>query len=72
MIPIKCFSCGFVLADKYRTYCNDVFVAKEQSLEKKDPPHFELKKTIAGEILDKYQIYNICCRRHFLTHVDIN
>jgi DNA-directed RNA polymerase I, II, and III subunit RPABC5 len=28
IIPIKCFTCGTVLADKYRYYCEEVTKAK--------------------------------------------
>ncbi len=28
-------------------------------------------KTIEGETLDKLQLNKMCCRRHMLTHVDI-
>jgi DNA-directed RNA polymerase I, II, and III subunit RPABC5 len=28
-------------------------------------------KTAEGEILDKLHLNKICCRRHMLTHVDI-
>jgi DNA-directed RNA polymerase I, II, and III subunit RPABC5 len=29
------------------------------------------EKTIEGQIMDDLKIKNVCCRRHFLTHVDI-
>ena len=32
----------------------------------------KLNKTIEGQILDNLMVTNICCRRHMLTHVDIN
>ena len=30
-----------------------------------------LEKTPEGEVLDKLKLTNMCCRRHMLTHVDI-
>jgi len=30
-----------------------------------------MKKTAEGEILDVLGLNNVCCRRHMLTHVDI-
>ena len=30
-----------------------------------------VNKTPEGEIMDKLELFNMCCRRHFLTHVDI-
>jgi DNA-directed RNA polymerase I, II, and III subunit RPABC5 len=29
------------------------------------------KKTIEGDVLDDLGLTNVCCRRHILTHVDI-
>jgi DNA-directed RNA polymerase subunit N (RpoN/RPB10) len=75
IIPIKCFSCGSVLADKYRYYQDEVRKIKIQKgveLEKvvyltKD----HIAKTPEGTVLDNLKLYNVCCRRHMLTHVDI-
>jgi DNA-directed RNA polymerase I, II, and III subunit RPABC5 len=30
-----------------------------------------MEKTPEGIVLDKLRLYNVCCRRHMLTHVDI-
>lgn len=75
IIPVKCFSCGNVLADKYRYYKNEVRrvkVMKNMDVEKvvyftKD----QVEKTVEGEVLDNLGLQNMCCRRHMLTHVDI-
>ncbi len=75
IIPIRCFTCGMVLADKYRFYLAE---ARKKKLEKglkvdrvvyltKD----HMEKTAEGEVLDNLRLYNMCCRRHMLTHVDI-
>ena len=31
----------------------------------------KIEKTPEGKILDKLNLHKICCRRHMLTHVDI-
>jgi DNA-directed RNA polymerase I, II, and III subunit RPABC5 len=75
IIPIRCFTCGMVLADKYRFYLAE---SRKKKLEKglkvdrvvyltKD----HMEKTAEGEVLDNLRLYNMCCRRHMLTHVDI-
>ena len=70
MIPVKCFTCGNVLADKYRYYIN--IVESSTSTEKNEyAEKNNFHKTIEAETLDTLFIYNICCRRHFLTHVEI-
>ena len=30
-----------------------------------------VEKTVEGEVLDNLGLRNVCCRRHMLTHVDI-
>ena len=30
-----------------------------------------VEKTPEGEVLDNLGLHNVCCRRHMLTHVDI-
>ena len=75
IIPIKCFTCGMVLADKYRYYESEVRrhkllqgVSQEQVIYlSKD----NTEKTTEGKVLDNLGLKNMCCRRHMLTHVDI-
>ena len=31
----------------------------------------EVDKTVEGQVLDSLGLTNVCCRRHMLTHVDI-
>ena len=80
IIPIKCFTCGMVLADKYRFYLEEV---RKKKLVKKvngEPMNIDKviyltkefhEKTAEGEVLDELNMKKMCCRRHFLTHVDI-
>jgi len=30
-----------------------------------------MDKTPEGEVLDQLKLVNVCCRRHMLTHIDI-
>ena len=69
MIPVKCFTCGNVLADKYLYYIKQINSdEKKESYAEKD----NFNKTIEGKTLDNLELTNICCRRHLLTHVEIN
>ena len=80
IIPIKCFTCGGILADKYRFYQEQVR-QKKLSQEKKDKnvrvekivylTKETIDKTTEGIVLDDLGLTNVCCRRHMLTHVDI-
>lgn len=73
IIPVKCFTCGKVLADKYRYYERKV---REMNVNKKQEVVYltqeNMKKTQAGEILDSLGLKKMCCRRHMMTHVDID
>jgi DNA-directed RNA polymerase subunit N (RpoN/RPB10) len=75
IIPIKCFTCGMVLADKYRYYVEEV---RKRKLEKNmdvDKVMYLTKefrqKTPEGDVMDELLLKRMCCRRHMLTHVDI-
>jgi DNA-directed RNA polymerase I, II, and III subunit RPABC5 len=76
IIPIKCFTCGKVIANKYRYYCEEVRkrkLAKDMDVDKVLYLTKEFKdKTPEGEVLDELNMVRMCCRRHFLTHVDID
>lgn len=75
IIPIRCFTCSNVIADKYRYYLDKVRskkIARGQntnSVVYLTEKHIE--KTPEGEVLDELGLTNVCCRRHMLTHVDI-
>ena len=75
LIPIKCFTCGKVLADKYRYYEQEVRKMKANKDMQVDHVIYLTKsnrdKTPEGEVLDKLKLDKMCCRRHILTHVNI-
>jgi len=75
IIPVKCFTCGNVLANKYRYYLDEVRKIKlSQGLDVNKVEYFtkeNMEKTANGIVLDNMRVLNVCCRRHMLTHVDI-
>ena len=75
IIPIKCFTCGEVLADKYRYYQKEVRRIKISKDIDTDSVIYlnkeKVEKTPEGEVLDQLKLTNVCCRRHMLTNVDI-
>ncbi|MCX6659888.1 MAG: DNA-directed RNA polymerase subunit N [Candidatus Bathyarchaeota archaeon] len=54
IIPIRCFTCGKVVADKWEEFSNRV---KNGEAPKK--------------VLDELGVSRYCCRRMFISHVDI-
>ncbi len=83
LIPIKCFSCGHTIANKYLYFLKEREILLNKKFKNKkvtideisiseneiDKKHFD--DNISKEVLDKLQIKNICCRRHFLSTVDL-
>ena len=76
IIPVKCFTCGKVIGNKYLYFKRKV---REEKLNKNiDPDEViyltedNIKKTPEGKCLDDLGLTKICCRRHMLTHVDID
>lgn len=82
IIPIRCFTCGKVVADKYDFYMDKVSkLEKEKNAEginvastSKAPPVKKDKyfdSVYTGEILNSIGLTRYCCRRHMLTTVDM-
>jgi DNA-directed RNA polymerase subunit N (RpoN/RPB10) len=80
IIPIKCFTCGNIIANKYRYYLEQVRKKKlakrgnDESIDVDKVLYLTqefVDKTPEGEVLDDLNMRKMCCRRHFLTHVDI-
>jgi len=80
IIPVKCFTCGMVIANKYRYYLEQV--RKKKLTKRGNNESIDIdkvlyltkefaEKTPEGEVLDELNMKKMCCRRHFLTHVDI-
>ena len=78
IIPVRCFTCGAVLADKwvqYNTLTNeyrkdtkhkDVELLDIDALTSNDNP-----VTAEYKALKDLDITRVCCRRHFLCNVDM-
>jgi DNA-directed RNA polymerase subunit N (RpoN/RPB10) len=75
IIPVKCFTCGKVLGNKYRYYQREVRRRKiQKDLEADQVVYLTsefVEKTPEGEVMDELKLVRPCCRRHMLTHVDI-
>ena len=83
IIPIRCFTCGEVLADKWISYITEV-QNKKNEIEKELDPTKEIldlqyidvknkqsEKSIEGKILDSMKLHKYCCRRMMLSNVNI-
>jgi DNA-directed RNA polymerase I, II, and III subunit RPABC5 len=79
-IPVKCVTCGMVLADKYKYFVEEVRRRKLETNNSINDEELKLNKVIyltktyntkthEGEVLDKIGLNKMCCRRHMITKV---
>jgi len=55
MTPVRCFSCGQVIADKWEEYNKRTTQGGED----------------AGKVLDSMGVRRYCCRRMLISHVEL-
>jgi DNA-directed RNA polymerase subunit N (RpoN/RPB10) len=83
LIPVRCFTCGEVLADKWVPYISAIQEDKNKINEEVDPKFNNLdlryidvknpspEKSIEGKILDELNLHKYCCRRMMISNVHI-
>ena len=75
IIPVKCFTCGKVLGDKYRHYTQEVRKLKsEEDMDIESVIYLSsdnIKKTPEGEVMDELGLLRYCCRTHMLAHISL-
>jgi DNA-directed RNA polymerase I, II, and III subunit RPABC5 len=72
IIPIRCISCNNIIAGKYLAYL--ALVDKNRKKDGKTEMEYLTNttvKTAEGKALDELNLKRVCCRRHFLSHVDL-
>lgn len=76
LIPIRCYSCGKLLANKYN-YFQDELLRKKLAMNTIEDPLIidiniiDIKKSIAGEIMDDLGLVRVCCRKVMMTNINI-
>ena len=72
IFPIRCVSCNSVIAGKWLTYLKLTHeFQKETGKTEMEYLTATTTKTAEGRALDELKVFRPCCRRHFLTHVDL-
>lgn len=64
LIPIRCFTCSNLIADKYEKYL-------EMLNDKKKNENYDELTTDNSDIFKKLKLKRYCCKRMLLTNVDI-
>ena len=70
IIPIRCFTCGKVIGNKYKTYL-DKTKKKNDELTTIEINSKNVKKTEEGKVMDELGLERYCCRKVIMTHVDL-
>lgn len=72
--PIRCFTCGKEINSYYSTYL--AIVNKNKNIKESPKVTYltndNMEKTDCAKALDELEIVKPCCRRHFLTHVQLD
>ena len=81
LIPVRCFTCGAVIGDKWNPFIEGIVEKKEKSTKnvnsELDIQYIQItedgsiEKSIEGEMLDDLEIHKYCCRRMFLGNVHL-
>jgi DNA-directed RNA polymerase I, II, and III subunit RPABC5 len=73
LVPIRCVSCNTVIAGKWETYLAKVNKYRKEMKQGDEMVYLTATttKTAEGKALDDVGLTKMCCRRHFLTHVDL-
>ena len=78
IIPIRCFTCGKVISDKWIPFIEKVNekknISKTNDIKDLDIEYIDLKKpnkSIEGEVMDELGLKRYCCRRMFLGNVHL-
>ena len=70
IIPVRCFTCGKVLADKWNHYEKEIKKSNsEDSVLNVNAK--SIQQTKEGKTLDTLGLKRYCCRRMMLSHVDL-
>ena len=82
IIPIRCFTCGNVIGDKWVPFIETIMEKKNGSKKPVNGSDVDIEyidiqedgtiqKSIEGEVMDELNLHKYCCRRMFLTNVHL-
>ena len=78
IIPIRCFTCGKPISDKWQAFTdivnNEKSINNEENNNTINIKYIDLnnpEKSIEGKTLDKLELNRYCCRRMILTNIQL-
>tara|TARA_Y100000389_G_C17364548_1_gene465544 strand:+ start:831 stop:1094 length:264 start_codon:yes stop_codon:yes gene_type:complete len=77
IIPIRCFTCGNVIGDKWVPFVESIMEKKNESKKPVNGSDVDIEyidiqsdgtveKSIEGKVMDELNLHKYCCRRMFL------
>lgn len=71
IVPIRCFTCAKVVADKYDYYIQEMEKLKKEGKKSDDEDYKYFSDIHTKEILDNLGLTRYCCRRMLLSTSDL-
>jgi DNA-directed RNA polymerase subunit N len=80
IIPIRCFTCGTIVGDKWEPFIKTVNEKKNKDTKQHDSNDLDIEyirvnetnqKSIEGNVLDELGLEKYCCRRMILSNVHL-
>ena len=75
IIPIRCMSCGNMIADKWRFYQTELKKLKGKSDATEVERYYfdgkDVAETAEKKVMDTLKLRRPCCKKHFLTQIDL-
>jgi DNA-directed RNA polymerase subunit N (RpoN/RPB10) len=71
IVPIRCFTCAKVIADKYDYYINEVAKLEKKGDKNEDPDYKYFSDIHTKKILDDLGLTRYCCRRMLISTSDL-
>jgi DNA-directed RNA polymerase subunit N (RpoN/RPB10) len=81
IIPVRCFTCSKVIADLWEEYQKQInekkninkkeFKIEDITITSNEDALKNFDDNLQNDVLNKLEITKMCCRRHFLGHVDL-
>ena len=77
LIPVRCFTCGKTISDKWVPFIekvNEKKLTKTNNVKDLDIEYINLEnpnKSIEGEVMDELELHRYCCRRMILGNVHL-
>ena len=78
LIPVRCFTCGKTVSDKWVPFIKGVNEKKDEdttnNIKDLDIEYIDLEnpnKSIEGQVMDELGLHRYCCRRMILGNVHL-